>query len=239
MDNNQEIKWESLSDEQTLPNNDWGSTNSNIEGAQENPPFLNNSEFFPVEEIDLNSKELQTNDIPISNNENKVINISNSFSYLGEVNKIQISNHLYYFDIDNSQAIQDLNNINLSKLDNDCKFDFNPKPDTALGKIIENIVKIMKKQNLKIKDCFLYKTPPNHSILNLFRNKSKNYFIYFIQSNNKGGNIILDLSSIGGPVVPIETTNKNLLNIIPGWIPCSISKNTSNNELIFIAGTLD
>ena len=247
---NQKLNWKPQDNEKNENTNGWVKNEELDWKPQDNETDRNNNEdnykdvngegtpnhFQPIEELDLTINEIQN---PISNNTDNKITPQTSFSYLGEVSKLQISNHLYQLDFNTSQSILELNNINLTKLNDDCKFDFNPKPNTSLGKIIENIVKISIKKQLKIKECFLYKVPKDHSILNIFNSKSKNTFIYCIQSNNKGGNIILNLSSIGGPSVPIVTSPEGILNIIPGWIPCSISKNTSNKELIFIAGNLD
>jgi hypothetical protein len=212
------LKWTPSGNEETQ------NTQPNLDPVEELPPFppqqLDNN-FFPEEEQTPTSPPL-----PLS-------------SYLGEVNKFQISNHLYHFNIDNSQTVKDLKNLNLVVLNDDCKFDFNPEQNTSLGKVIENIVKVSSQKQLKIKECFLYKVPNNHSILNIFESKTKYSFIYILQSNNEGGDIILDLSSIGGPSIPLKNPPEGILNILPGWIPYKVSKNNSNKELIFIAGTLN
>ena len=61
-------------------------------------------------------------------------------------------------------------------------------------------------------------------------------FIYFVQSDEASGDIILDFSSMGGPSYSIKKPKNGQLLVIPGWIPYRISKNKTEKDNILITG---
>lgn len=165
--------------------------------------------------------------------------VKKDYSFLGSIPKLEVKNDVYILNNNNDQAINDLNNLNLVSRDNDNAFDFSPKENTELGNIIQSIVKISIEQKGKVSNCFILKNKPGESTLNIFRGKPTKSFIYFLQGDTNSGDIILDLSSLGGPSGKLIDTKPGVLCTFPGWIPYSVSKNNSNTEFIAIVGTLE
>ena len=165
--------------------------------------------------------------------------VKKDYSFLGSIPKLEVKNDVYILNNNNDQAVNDLNNLNPIPRDNDGAFDFSPQENTELGNIIQLIVKIAIEQNGKVSNCFILKNKPGESILNIFRGKPTKSFIYFLQGDTDSGDVILDLSSLGGPSGKLIDTKPGVLCTFPGWIPYSVSKNNSNTEFIAIAGTLE
>ena len=160
------------------------------------------------------------------------------YSYLGSVSKVQIQTELFYLKNNFSQGLKDLEDCNLNPHQDKGKYDFSPQPSTELGNIIHNLTKIALSKNQKIKDCFIYKLSPDEESIK-FNNTSPYTFIYTLQSKTDGGSLIFDLSEINGPTIKGSDTIPNLAALIPGWVPFSLGKNTSDTELVVIMGTLD
>ena len=49
----------------------------------------------------------------------------------------------------------------------------------------------------------------------------------------------MDFTSLGGPSINNSPLNPNEIILFPGWIPLSLDKNTSNEEILIIGGNLD
>ena len=244
MENNQEIKWGSHEENQPPQDNNknWDMWDNDADTQQSIPQdtpdntivwdTLENDQDFtsePLEELEENNTSLSIDNL---------INLDLKASYLGNFNKVEIKNSLYQLNIDNIQALNDLQNSSLKELD-DYRFDFSPSPNTALGNIISNIFNIAKQSNSRITSCNVYQVPPGSSVLNLYKNKPKTRFIYFIQADYNSGDVILDFSSLGGPSIKAQDSTTGILSLIPGWVPYRITPNQSELPLIFISGTLD
>jgi hypothetical protein len=249
---NQNIQWATW-DEQPQENNEqpqvnWGEQpqqQENIPTWGEQPQPDNNQpqevNWDDNNTTDENSWATSDDDQTPSNpnitpfNEDPVLLQNHSF--LGSYNRLEISNILFQCNYDLSQAIKDLENADLKQLDDDGRYDFTPKANTELGNIIKTLVEVGQTYGGKVKDCFIYKTSPKESILNVFKGKPLKSFVFFLQADYDSGDIILDLSSIGGPAAKLIDSSPNILSLLPGWVPFRISKNNSSKELIAIVGT--
>jgi len=177
-----------------------------------------------------------TRDSPSSNN----LNLEDKkYTTLESIPKINIHTPHYKFKFDSHLALENINNLNLSPKYGDNAYDFNPGPNTEVGNIIKEIVKLGIEQSLKVTDCYICKINPNESVLNLSPSKSKFIFLYYIESDYESGDIIMDLTSIGGPPIMCTPPKSNELIMLPGWIPLKIRKNKSNKEIIIIVSNLD
>lgn len=165
--------------------------------------------------------------------------ISKKWTTIGNFTRISIDTNVFQLKSDINRVVEDLNELTLTPLGNDGRYDFSPKSDTELGNVIKTLVEISNTQGLKISDCFIYRNQPTESSLNIFKGKPKKHFIFFIQGDYNSGDVVLDLSSIGGPSTKTIDVSPNILTLIPGWVPFRISKNMSDKELITIIGTLN
>jgi hypothetical protein len=198
----------------------WGDENvEEIKGKEDS--------FFTSEEESIKPPSLEPN-LP-----------SKLYSALGSIPRIEVKNNLYQLYIDNVKAISDLRSLDLTpRKGDDGRYDFDPKTNTELGKIIESIVSIAIRENLRVTDCTVIINKVNESVLNIFRGKPTKSFIYILQGNNQSGDIVLDLASMGGPATKLIDNYPGLLSVFDGWVPFHISKNNSDDDLIIIAGTL-
>lgn len=210
----------------------WGEQppqNGNLQSTWEDKSNIEETQTSSTNNISLPKIELDTIHIsPVKN-----------YSILGKINRISIDTELYQINSNLERVLNDLDNSNLIPLDTDGRFEFSPQKDTDLGNVIRSIVQIANKQGLKITNCFVYKNKPNESSLNVFKGKPKKHFIYFIKGDFNSGDVVLDLSSIGGPSIKVLDSTPNMLNLTPGWVPFSISRNNSDEEFIALVGTLD
>ena len=158
-------------------------------------------------------------------------------SYLGNFNKIQINTQVWKLNYDNSQALQEIINNKPQKLDNDGKYTLDTLPNTELANIVTAIKKVGESQGLKIGSCFLLKNQPMESNLNISKDNPKYNFIYFLNASYDSGDVILDLSPIKGPSIKSLDSNTGILISTPGWVPFSISKNLSKDNMVAIVGT--
>ena len=236
-----QVNWGESSQEENIPT--WGEQSqpqqeqpqANWDEQQEN--IFSWEEPSPTNETNPSPEELITP--PTIEDDVLVTPPIKEYSVLGRINRISVDTDLFYLNINPEKVLRDLNDLNLTPLDSDGRYDFSPTKDTDLGKVIQTIFNISQSQGLKISNCFVYKNNPNEASLNVFKGKPKSHFIYFIQGDFNSGDVVLDLSSLGGPSKKILDSSPNILTLIPGWVPFSISKNTSNKEFIALVGTLD
>lgn len=197
--------------------NVWGDSNS------ENPPLTNHPQEETVQE-DPSVRNLD------------VVNLEKVYTSLGSVSRLEIKNELYQFNLDLSKPIHELKSTREIKDLGDGRYGIDFQPNTELGNIVSNIKSIGEKQGLKLVDCFIYKVGKGESSINIFKGKTTKSFIFFLQADYTSGKVIMDLSSMGGPSVSLMDSSPNILSLFPGWIPFSISKNNSPQELVAIAG---
>jgi hypothetical protein len=162
-----------------------------------------------------------------------------NWARLGKFSRISVDTEVFQLNSNLDKALEDLNQLELTPLGNDGRYDFSPKENTELGNIIGSLVEISAMQNLKINNCYIYKNLPSEASLNIFKGKPQKHFIFFLKGNYNSGDVVLDLSPIGGPSVKAIDASSNILTFIPGWVPFSISRNMSDEEFIAIIGTLD
>ena len=89
---------------------------------------------------------------------------------------------------------------------------------------------------MKLQHSYLYKNEPKESTINVARGECIYNYIYFLQGSHKSGNVILDFSSINGPSEQVIQSSPGILLLLPGWVPYSITKNMSNEDMIAVAG---
>ena len=232
---NQNIQWQTW-EEQPQENNDQPQVNWGEQQHQEKneQPQVNWGEQ-PTTESTTPSWSWEESE----SNEEETENVSN-YDILESSSEIRIQPLIYKLNSNVDQALIDLKDISLDLLNNEGKYDFNPQPNSELGKIIEKIVKVGISHKLKVTNCFIYKIKPNEPLLNLNPTKPIVSFYFYLKSDTNGGNVIMDLTSISGPsVIAHPNPNPDELILIPGWIPTRISKNTSNEDIIIIAGNLN
>lgn len=242
---NQNIQWENW-EEQPQENNEQPQSNWGEQPQENNEqPQVNWGEQPPQEQpqqqVNWGEQPQQPNNSPeteITQDLSSVEELTQKeFSYLGGIDLFKIKNELYYLNFNSSLLLEELNPSNLKAIDNDGLFSPTITTNTELSKIISNISKIGNLKGLKLDSCLVKKLSPSESSLNLFKGKPLYNFIVFIQGYHNSGEVILDLSSLGGPSQKLLDTTPNHLSIIPGWIPYSITKNNSENELIALIGS--
>lgn len=222
-------------DNQTPPTLDWGES-PNPEETTTNPEEVNvnwsDANSTPAKQVEFSTEENIISQEDLDNN-----NLERTFSFLGNVPSNIINTKLWYVNKSNQEILTDLNLNNLELLNKDCKYQLDLQPNTSLADLMVSISKIGLKSGLKLNNAFLYRLKPNESSINIFKGNPKAHFIYFIQGNHDSGEVILDLSSIGGPSNKLLDSTPGILSIFDGWVPYRISKNTSDGDLIAIAGT--
>ena len=161
------------------------------------------------------------------------------YSKLGNVNKVQINTDLYALNFDLEEIITELNTLTLTPMDEVGRYDTDFFKSDYLTQVISTINEIATQYGSRLKDVFIYKIKKGDNLLNIYRGKPNNGFIYYLQADQNSSNVINDLSAIGGPSF-IQTDPANgSLNVFPGWLPYSLSINESENEMIAIAGTFE
>tara|TARA_R110002012_G_scaffold148710_1_gene307642 strand:+ start:276 stop:1055 length:780 start_codon:yes stop_codon:yes gene_type:complete len=221
----------------------WGTTTEpNIMGGdqevQQNNKLIweegnnDNNEINPQE---LKSKWEEETDNPSEPEVFDNFGLDSSFSFLGNTNELYFQGYLFDTTLDINKIVEEINNL-IEPTNEEGRYSYDPSKDSVLGKLVHNLVKIGIRQNVKIIDSSVIKTQPNESFLNIFKAKPTFNFIYFVQSNEASGDIILDFSSMGGPSYKIEKPKNGQLLVIPGWIPYRISKNKTEKDNILITG---
>jgi len=222
---NEPLFWDNQNNEESKEPISWGEETVLGETEQPSQQPLE----IPQQPSEIPQEQMQYNvDLPSVN-----------YSFLGSTLKLKVTNDLYQIDCDNNKVLEELDLDNLKPIGNEGLYEINPQPDTELGNLIGTITKIGITKGQKVTNCFLYKIEPSSSALNLFKNKPNSNFVYFIQGKYNSGEIILDLSSIGGPMSKLLDTAQNILSILPGWVPYRIGKNISEHPLFVLIGTLD
>ena len=201
----------------------WGEQQEQQEQQEQNNGF-----HTPDSYTSFTFKPEDTKNLPsISPNEKE-------FSYLGGVDILKLKNELYFFNFNSDLLLNELQDQNLKPLGSDGLYQPQITPNSELEKLVANISELGKSKGLNLNSLLVKKIQPSESSLNIFKGKPKSNFIVFIQGNYDSGDVVLDLSSMGGPSQKLLDTTPHHLSIIPGWIPYSITK---NNELIAIVGS--
>ena len=245
--NNPTLEWENNIDQDTNLDNqnneiDW---NNHSENPQNQENELKWGETTPNWEEKMMNESVEPPSIIDSKSslDNTDNNSNEDFNFMGSTNELYYNGFLFDLKVDNSKILEEINNLNLELTPEDGRYSFNPSKDSELGKLIHILVKIGIRDNTKIIDTSIIKTKPGESFLNIFKKKPQFNFIYFAQSNEKSGEVIIDFSTIGGPSYSIKkptshstflTTNQ--LIVLPGWIPYRISQNKSEDDNILITG---
>ena len=217
---NNQFKWED--DNSTQSEFEWGNKDidsQNIDTEKEQP------EDNIWEDNSTNSSEEENNEF---------------YTFKGSTNELYYNGYVYEIKHDSETVINDLNQLDLTFKNEDGRFDFSPQENSELGKVIQSIIKIgvNEHHNARILDCSVIKTEPKESFLNIFSAKPRLQFLYFAQTDQNSGDIVLDFSTLGGPSFNITKPENGTLIIFPGWIPFRVSKNNSLNDQIIISGYL-
>ena len=224
--------------EDNIPDFDWGESNKETTvdiGENWGDPDTTESD---TTDLESNQVEFSTEENIISQEDLDNDHLERFFNFIGNVPSIVLNTKLWYVNAQNEQILSeniDLNN--LTSLDNDSKYQLDFHPNTPLADLMVSISKTGLRSGLKLNNAFLYKLKPYESAVNVFKGNPKAHFIYFLQANYNAGEIILDLSAINGPSARLLDSTPGMLAIFDGWVPYRISKNTSDKDLIAIAGT--
>ena len=167
------------------------------------------------------------------------LNVASDYSYLGVIKTIEINPELYMLNFDNAKAVSEIDFNKLEKIDDDGKYKIKSPPKTELTNILATISNIATNKNLRLSNFFLLHNLPRQSTINIFRGKNRLSFIYILKADKNSGNIVLDLSSLGGPAQKIFDTHEGMLVVFEGWIPYRLTRNVSETDLIAIAGNID
>lgn len=167
-------------------------------------------------------------------------NIDEKYSMLGRFPKLSIDTDAYLLGFDENALIGELASTTPKATNEKGKFLI----DFSQGANLQNLTTTLNQiasnnYNAKLDNCFVYKLNNGESLSNITSNKSSYSFIYYLQANSSNSKVLLDLSSISGPTIPQSDPATGILNIFPGWVPYSLSNNTSSQELIAIAGTFN
>ena len=238
---NQDIKWETW-EEQPQENNNQPQVNWGEQSQEENIPTWG-EQPQQEEQPQLNwGEQPQEENIPTwgeyenplqKNNFNK----DNNYKQIHSPNQISIASQLYKISLDNSSVIQNILNSNPKHFDNDGRYLIDFEPNNEFKNLINTITKIGEENKLKFQSCFIYKALPNESSSNIFKGKPKNTFIYHLDNNS--GDIVFDLSYIGGPALKSHESKEGTLSIMPGWIPYRIGRNNTHQESLLLIGYFD
>ena len=157
-------------------------------------------------------------------------------SILGLLPKLKVEALLYQFQYNNKLAVEEIIRSGFDSLDSDGRYKINYQPNTELANILGAIKDIGKSRGMKLQHSYLYKNEPKESTINVARGECIYNYIYFLQGSSQSGNAILDFSSINGPTEQVIQSSPGVLVLLPGWVPYSITKNQSNQDMIAIAG---
>lgn len=164
--------------------------------------------------------------------------VNNSISplYIGNIQHINILSKIYKINLNNSKAIQDLDDSSVIPITSTPgKYDFSPKENTELGSLIKSFVILGKSSSHKIDNCNLFLIRPGESIPSLHTSSPGLSFIYVLKSSNSTP-FQLDFTQINGPSIHGSNLIENILYIIPGWVPLKLNLNDSSEDIILIAG---
>ena len=157
-------------------------------------------------------------------------------SVLGLLPKLSIEALLYKFNYNDSEATSMIDLNSLESLDNDGRYKINFQNNNELINILTAIKSIGESRGLKLQHSFLYKNSPNESSINISRGECQYNYIYFLKANHNSGDVVLDFSAINGPSEKVIDSSTGILLLLPGWVPYSISKNQSTEDMIAIGG---
>jgi len=157
-------------------------------------------------------------------------------SILGLLPKLKIEALVYKFNYDDNKAIANIDLNNLEKLDNDGRYRINAAGNTELADILIAIRSIGESRGLKLHHSFLHKNAPNESTINISRGECQYNYIYFLKANHNSGDVVLDFSALNGPSEKVIDASNGILLLLPGWVPYSITKNLSGEDMIAISG---
>jgi hypothetical protein len=247
MDNNQNFwnnippntnNWGETQNQTSEPNtNNWGEPqNQTSEPVQLNWEETNEPTPLPNEPAPPSIQEWNTSD-PTSPKSTPQEQLPRHYSFLGSTSIIDIKSELYQLNVDIKKATKDLEDSELTLINNDNKYDFSPKENTELGNVIANLVSIFKSKSSKINNCHIIINKPGQSSLLTDKTQRGYKFIYFLQADYISGDVQIDLSSVNGPTTRIIDSSPNILAIVPGWVNINITKNNSQKDLIAVVGT--
>ena len=157
-------------------------------------------------------------------------------SVLGLLPKLSIEALLYKFNYNDSEATSRIDLNSLESLDNDGKYKIDFQNNNELINILTAIKNIGESRGLKLQHSYLYKNSPNESIINISRGECQYNYIYFLKASHNSGDVVLDFSAINGPSEKVIDSSTGILLLLPGWVPYSISKNQSTEDMIAIGG---
>lgn len=203
-------------------------------------PVLNWEEIHPTQENTQPQEDSHPpEDIsqPQNFNDYNESDLPNSFSSLGSVNKIQINTDLYTLNFNTDQLINELGTLTPTPLDEKGRYTIDFSQGEYLNKVILTLKQIASIYNSNLQSCFIYKIAKGDNLLNIYKGKPNNSFIYYLQADQNSSHVINDLSSMGGPSVSQTDPSTGVLNVFPGWVPYSLSTNNSEGDMIAIAGT--
>lgn len=251
---NNEIKWEDIQSNEPLNTEpqqptqggyfNWATTEAT---ANETSPIDTNPNTFSSNQGTQYVKEDSTDWGPFtkSNSEHpnpeihRPLITNKTYSKLGSVNKIQINTDLYTLDFNIKQILDQINTLTLTPLDEKGRYYIDFFKSEYLNEVISTLSEIASQYSSTIKDCFIYKIKRGDNLLNIYKGKPSNSFIYYLQADRNSSHVINDLSFMGGPSLSQTDPASGILNIFPGWVPYSLSVNNSKDEMIAIAGTFE
>lgn len=246
MENQNQWGWETpeSSPTQEQPISNWGETSPSDDNPtpiswEDSPNSNSNNQQAPVENSTEHLNVWDNTSSSVDNSPETNVQISSIPLYLGEFDRFNFKNSIYFVK-NNPLVNKEIDSLEKTPISNENNFiyDINPKGDSHLGEIIKNIWEIIKQKNLKIDNIQLVILPPNKSIEKLFNSSPNNYFIYSISSDNIPGEILLDLSQINGPNIPILKTIPNIFSIFPAFGNFKITPNQNQENQILLLGSV-
>ena len=122
-----------------------------------------------------NNFEIQENNISKEEDNNS----NDSITYEGQTGELYFNMELFTIKADNSKIINEINQLDLQETSDEGRFSYDPSPNTELGNLIHNLVKLGVEKDMKFVDSTILKTNPNESIVNAFGHKPLFNFIYY------------------------------------------------------------
>ena len=236
-----QTNWGEKQQQENIPT--WGEQPQQEQPQQEQPqqnwgeqlPQENHNEEWDWEE---NSMDPLNTNTPSDFSELKVDDWEKKTSVLGLLPKLKIEALLYKFNYDDHKAVSGIDLDNLESLDNDGRYKIDFQNNNELIDILTAIKNIGESRGLKLQHSYLYKNTPNESIINISRGECQYNYIYFLKASYNSGDVVLDFSAINGPSEKVIDSSTGLLLLLPGWVPYSITKNQSTEDMVAISGRL-
>lgn len=165
------------------------------------------------------------------------LNTDPEVSFQKNVNNLLISTTVHKLNYNLEQISKDLREVT-KPINNDSKFSIDgQKSSELLNQLFESIQNIAKSRSLELQEIYANILEPKESVINLTKSASKENFIFYVNYDTKGGDVILDFSELNGLSVLSHKPTPGELAIIPGWVNYRITKNLSNTNTILICGS--